>query len=103
LFFQHSVAAMIVGILLLDIGAQSLQVTNTALLYTLDESVHSRINTIYMTLFFSGGALGTFIGIMMWQWGGWNFVMLQMLLFAAGVVFLLFKERKAAEDHVNKG
>jgi len=97
LFFQHSVAAMIVGILLLDIGAQSLQVTNTALLYTLDELVHSRINTIYMTLFFTGGALGTFIGIMMWQWGGWNFVMLQMLLFAAGVVFLLFKERKAGE------
>lgn len=94
LLFQNSVAAMVVGILLLDIGAQSLQVTNTALLYTLDESVHSRINTIYMTLFFIGGALGTFVGIMMWEWGGWNFVMLQMLLFAVGVVFLLFKERK---------
>lgn len=94
LLFQNSVVAMVVGILLLDIGAQSLQVTNTALLYTLDESVHSRINTIYMTLFFTGGALGTFVGIMMWKWGGWNFVMLQMLLFAVGVVFLLFKERK---------
>lgn len=94
LLFQNSVVAMVVGILLLDIGAQSLQVTNTALLYTLDESVHSRINTIYMTLFFIGGALGTFVGIMMWKWGGWNFVMLQMLLFAVGVVFLLFKERK---------
>lgn len=93
LFFKNSVAAMVVGILLLDIGAQSLQVTNTALLYRLDESVHSRINTIYMTLFFSGGALGTFVGIMMWQWGGWNFVMLQMLLYAVGIVFLLFKER----------
>jgi predicted MFS family arabinose efflux permease len=93
--FKNSVVAMVFGIFLLDIGAQSLQVTNTALLYTLDESVHSRVNTIYMTLFFSGGALGTMIGLVLWQWGGWSMVCIQMFCFALGVVLLLFKERNS--------
>lgn len=92
-FFKNSVFAMVVGVFLLDIGAQSLQVTNTAMLYTLDESVHSRVNTIYMTLFFLGGALGTLIGILLWQCGGWPLVCIQMFCFALVVVFLLFKER----------
>jgi len=92
-FFKNSIIAMVLGVFLLDIGAQSLQVTNTALLYTLDESVHSRVNTIYMTLFFSGGALGTLVGITLWQWGGWSMVCIQMLCFALGVVLLLLKER----------
>ncbi|TWV15684.1 MFS transporter [Bacteroidaceae bacterium HV4-6-C5C] len=92
-FFQNSIAAIILGTFLLDVGAQSLQVTNTALLYKFDESLHSRINTIYMTLFFTGGALGTFIGIMLWEWGGWNFVMSQMFCFSIIILFLLRKEK----------
>ncbi|MBP1676843.1 MAG: major facilitator superfamily 1 [Bacteroidetes bacterium] len=93
-FFQHSVVAMVVGVLLLDIGAQSIQVSNVALMYTLDESSHSRINTIYMTLFFTGGALGTLAGILCWQFGGWNWVMIEMLVSAIGVILLLNNERK---------
>lgn len=91
---QHSVVAMVVGVLLLDIGAQSIQVSNVALMYTLDASSHSRINTIYMTLFFAGGALGTLAGILCWQFGGWNWVMLQMLLSAFGIIWLLSREKR---------
>jgi len=99
-FFQHSVVAMVVGVLLLDIGAQSIQVSNVALMYTLDESSHSRINTIYMTLFFTGGALGTLAGILCWQFGGWNWVMIEMLVSAVGVIFLLNNERKEVSSAV---
>lgn len=101
-FFQESVIAMMSGVLLLDIGAQGLQVTNVAMMYTLDETVHSRINTIYMTSFFTGGALGTLIGILCWQLGGWNWVMAQMLLFALGVIWLLFKEKKSYKGSLNE-
>jgi predicted MFS family arabinose efflux permease len=93
-FGQHSVAAMVVGVLLLDIGAQSIQVSNVALMYTLDASSHSRINTIYMTLFFTGGALGTLAGILCWQFGGWNWVMAQMFLSGLGVIWLLCEEKR---------
>ncbi|MDD3323030.1 MAG: MFS transporter [Paludibacter sp.] len=94
LIFQHSLPALVLGVLLLDIGAQSLQVTNVTLIYTLgNESLHSRINTVYMTSFFIGGALGTFIGLLCWKFGGWNWVTAQMLLFALLIIVFLIKEK----------
>jgi len=95
MIFQHSVVALIVGVLLLDIGAQALQVTNVAMIYTLDESSHSRINTVYMTSFFIGGALGTFIGVLCWQYGGWTWVTTQMLIFAVLIIGFLMKEKQS--------
>jgi predicted MFS family arabinose efflux permease len=59
---------------------QATQVTNVATIYTLDETAHSRINTAYMTSYFIGGSVGTFIGIQCWQQGGWQMVTWQMLL-----------------------
>jgi hypothetical protein len=47
-----------------------------------------------MTLFFTGGAFGTLLGIFSWHFGGWNWVMAQMFLFSLGIVFLLWKEMK---------
>lgn len=91
---QNSTAMMVVGVLLLDIGAQSIQVSNIALMYTLDASSHSRINTIYMTLFFTGGALGTLAGILSWHFGGWNWVMAQMFVSALAIVWLLSREKQ---------
>jgi len=89
LFFGQSVILLVAAVLLLDIGAQAMQVTNVALIYTLDESSHSRINTIYMTTFFTGGALGTFVGLLCWQAGGWLWVTLQMLIWALMVLLIL--------------
>jgi Arabinose efflux permease len=94
IFLPTSVVALVVAVLLLDVGAQAIQVTNVAMIYTLDESSHSRINTIYMTAFFTGGALGTLIGIFCWKYGGWLGVNLQMLLFAVVILWLLLKEKR---------
>jgi MFS family permease len=94
MLFSDSVIALIAAILLLDIGAQAIQVTNVAMIYTLDESSHSRINTIYMTAFFTGGALGTFIGVMCWKFGGWIWVTAEMLISAVIMMVLLIKEKK---------
>jgi len=89
-----SIPALVLAVFLLDVGAQAIQVTNVAMIYTLDESSHSRINTIYMTSFFTGGALGTLIGIFCWKYGGWLGVNLQMLLFAVVILLLLLKEKR---------
>ncbi|MDP4239335.1 MAG: MFS transporter [Bacteroidota bacterium] len=98
LIFQSSVIALATAVLLLDIGAQALQVTNVALIYTLDESSHSRINTVYMTSFFIGGALGTFIGVLCWEFGGWTWVTGQMLISALLIVVLLIKEKRQTQS-----
>jgi predicted MFS family arabinose efflux permease len=79
-FYPLSVIAFVIAVLLIDVGVQATQVTNVATIYTLDETAHSRINTAYMTSYFIGGSVGTFIGIQCWQQGGWQMVTWQMLL-----------------------
>jgi predicted MFS family arabinose efflux permease len=94
MIFPSSVVMLVVGVLLLDVGAQAMQVTNVALIYTLDEKSHSRINTIYMTTFFTGGALGTLVGLLCWQYGGWKLVTIQMLVWSLLILVILFSLRK---------
>lgn len=78
-WFEESLLAFILATLLLDIGFQAVQINNLAQIYTLDESAHSRINTIYMSSMFIGGALGTFTGVYCWEHGGWALVTFQLL------------------------
>jgi len=70
--FPGSIAAIWVTVMLLDIGVQATQVTNIAVIYTLDQQANSRINTVYMTSYFIGGALGSYIAIQLYQLGGWG-------------------------------
>ena len=91
--FPHSIAAMIGCVLLLDIGVQAAQVTNVSRIYSLDKHSHSRINTIYMTSYFIGGALGTSVALLCWKWGGWSSVTWQMLLWAGLALVVLVLNR----------
>jgi MFS family permease len=93
-FLPTSLWALILAVLILDIGVQATQVTNVAMIYTLDETSHSRINTIYMTSYFIGGALGTFVGLLCWKHGGWSWVTWQMLLWALLALVIELKGKK---------
>ncbi|MEJ7768862.1 MAG: MFS transporter [Chitinophagaceae bacterium] len=77
--FPFSLTSFVIAVLLLDIGVQATQVTNVATIYALDASAHSRINTVYMTIYFIGGALGIFAGVVSWKLGGWQMVTWQLL------------------------
>lgn len=90
-----SVPSFVAAVLLLDVGVQATQVTNVATIYSLDATAHSRINTAYMTSYFIGGAIGTFIGIQCWEAGGWPLVTAQLLLWSvACLVIALWGMRK---------
>jgi predicted MFS family arabinose efflux permease len=89
-----STVSFIIAVLLLDIGVQAMQVTNVARIYTLDESSHSRINTIYMTSYFIGGATGTFAGVTCWRLGGWNMVTWQMLVWTLLALIIILRSKK---------
>ena len=82
---------MILCVLLLDVGVQAAQVTNVSRIYGLDKSSHSRINTIYMTTYFIGGALGTSAGLLSWKHGGWSLATWQMLLWAVLALVVLVR------------
>lgn len=92
----HSVWALVLAVLLLDVGVQATQVTNIATIYTLDATAHSRINTVYMTCYFMGGALGSYVGVQCWKLGGWQTVVYQLLLWgvlALAVAFVGYRKK----------
>jgi predicted MFS family arabinose efflux permease len=80
--FPFNVGSFVIAVLLLDVGVQATQVTNVATIYTLDAAAHSRINTVYMTTYFIGGALGTLAGVQCWRMGGWSLVTWQLLIWS---------------------
>lgn len=89
--FPFSLLVLIISIFFLDIGVQAVQVTNFTRIYSLHEHAHSRLNTIYMTTYFIGGAVGTYFGLLSWKIGKWNVSTWQMLLwggFALAVVIV---------------
>ena len=93
-FMPNSVLILVIAVIILDIGVQAMQVTNVAMIYTLDQTSHSRINTVYMTSYFSGGALGTFVGLQCWKYGGWDLVVWQMLLWSFLALCIMLTSRK---------
>ncbi len=80
--FPYSVIILIISIFFLDIGVQATQITNFTRIYSLHEHAHSRLNTIYMTTYFIGAAIGTYFGLLAWKLGGWDMATWQMLLWS---------------------
>ncbi len=67
----NSLMGIALGVLLLDIGVQGNHVTNQALLYSLEASLHSRLNALYMTGYFIGGAAGSALATAAFVRAGW--------------------------------
>ncbi|HEY4108228.1 MFS transporter [Puia sp.] len=96
--FPYSLIALSVAIFFLDIGVQATQVTNFARIYSLHEHAHSRLNTIYMTMYFIGAAIGTWFGLLSWKIGGWELATWQMLLWGAlAMAVVVLSQRRNAE------
>lgn len=72
LFAGHTLAGLAIGVILLDAGTQVAQVSNQARVYSLAAEMHGRLNTIYMTCYFVGGALGSAAATLAWGAWAWN-------------------------------
>ena len=68
---RHNLSMLIVGIVLLDVGVQGLQVTNQSLIYRLAPDARSRVNSAYMVCYFAGGALGSALGSSIYESHRW--------------------------------
>jgi predicted MFS family arabinose efflux permease len=69
-FARYSLAGLIAGVILLDLGVQGVHISNQARVYALPPALHSRLNTVYMVSYFLCGALGSLLGS--WAWGRWG-------------------------------
>jgi predicted MFS family arabinose efflux permease len=70
-FAGTHLAGLIVGVILMDLGIQSGHVSNQTRIYSIDPSARSRLNMVYMSCYFIGGGLGSYLGAWCWQVAGW--------------------------------
>jgi predicted MFS family arabinose efflux permease len=87
-----NVVIVIAGVILLDVGLQSAHVPNLARNYALLPEARTRLNTIYMTSYFIGGTLGSTLGSLAWNAGGWTGVCIAgLLLISIGATAVLME------------
>lgn len=67
-----SIVALVIGVVVLDFGIQSALISNQHIVYALDQEARSRLNTIFMTSMFLGGAAGAGMATAAWSYGGWT-------------------------------
>ena len=65
-------AGLVVGVIVLDLGAQVTQVGNQTRIFGLVPSARSRLNTVYMTVYFTGAAAGSALATVAWVHWRWN-------------------------------
>jgi len=83
LSFAMHIAVLVVSVIVLDLGARLAQVANQTGIFGLDPSARSRLNTVYMTIYFIGGALGSSLSTVAWEHWRWDGVCgLALLLIA---------------------
>ena len=68
----HTIAGLVVGIIVLDAGVQAGHVTNQWRIFNLMPEARNRLNTVYMVSFFLGGAAGSVLAANAWQRWGWT-------------------------------
>jgi MFS family permease len=87
----YHLAGLIIGVLMMDGGAQASQVGNQTRIFSLAHfpgtayNARSRINTVYMTVYFTFGAIGSLLSAYAWerwQWTGVCVLALAMLALA---------------------
>ncbi|MBE5202906.1 MFS transporter [Pectobacterium quasiaquaticum] len=67
----HSVAALLIGIIVLDLAVQGVHVTNQSVIYRMMPEARNRLTAGYMTSYFIGGALGSLLSASAYQQWGW--------------------------------
>ncbi|WP_336042656.1 MFS transporter [Acinetobacter dispersus] len=90
-FGQSVLFSYILGFALIQLALALVHTSNQSVIFRLLPDAKSRINAIYMTAYFTGGACGSALGIFAWNHGGWGMTCLAgiSLVFACMLFSLL--------------
>lgn len=72
LVLQDYYIGFIIGIIIIDIGMQCVQISNQTCALSLAPQAANRANTIFMTTYFIGGSIGAFLAGSSWHLMNWN-------------------------------
>jgi predicted MFS family arabinose efflux permease len=71
-FAGSTMAGLILGVVLMDLGVQAGHVANQTRIYGILPEARSRLNTVYMVTYFLGGAIGSALGAYGWNAARWT-------------------------------
>jgi predicted MFS family arabinose efflux permease len=95
-FGQVSLVALLAGVLLLDLAVQLVHVSNQNVIYALRSEIRNRLNAGYMTCYFIGGALGSWLSVNLYQHFGWTAVCIGAAIIAGlGIIIGQFGSSSA--------
>jgi predicted MFS family arabinose efflux permease len=90
---RSSLAALVLGIALLDLGIQGAQITNQSVIYALVPSARSRLTTAYMTALFASAAISSALAASIYDADGWGAIaILGAAMAGAGVITWLAEQ-----------
>ncbi|WP_336138952.1 MFS transporter [Acinetobacter ursingii] len=72
----------------------AVHVTNQSIVFKLNQQLRSKFNAIYMTGYFTGGAVGTTAGSYAWRHFGWNGVCILGIIFAILALYCCLRDAK---------
>jgi predicted MFS family arabinose efflux permease len=92
-------AALVVGLLVLDAGIQGQHICNQSLIYELRPEARSRLTTAYITFNFVAAAIGSALASALWGIGHWGLVSAVGLASAALALALWAASQPAVRRH----
>lgn len=98
-FAQQNIVIYAIGVLMSYFGLTAFHVLNQNLVYRIDIKARSRINAVYMTIYFSGAAIGSLGAVYAWEHFEWIGCVALGLIFALGILVIDrfdFKKMKQA-------
>jgi predicted MFS family arabinose efflux permease len=101
---SHHLWALVVGIVLADLGIQAVHIQNQQLIFGIDPTARSRLNTGYMVTYFVGGAIGSATTGLAYGSGGWSAVVLLGVFYSgAGLALWTVSEVVRRRRPVSEG
>jgi predicted MFS family arabinose efflux permease len=99
-FGGYTYIGLIIGIILIDMGLQSMHIMNQSSFFALRLAAGNRLNTVYMFSYFIGGSLGTYLAAQAWRAWQWPGVVLVGTFFTVLVFIshLLYGKPKAVPE-----
>ncbi|MFF2852803.1 hypothetical protein ACFVT5_41900 [Streptomyces sp. NPDC058001] len=71
-FGQHSIVAIAIAAILIDMVVQTTLILGQHTIYGLDPDARARLNSVFIATFFLGGALGSEVGSLAHKAAGWG-------------------------------
>ncbi|NOU65533.1 MFS transporter [Paenibacillus sp. LMG 31461] len=88
------IVVLVVAAILLDAGVSANLVLGQRALFSLSPEIRSRLNGLFMAIFFFGGAIGSAIGGWAYATGGWSAVLWIGIAFPVAAVLYFATEKK---------